>query len=372
MNKKFALSAILACAALTFAGDGLGAQAGTPMGKLTIVKDAQPNDAQDFTFTPNVPTIPQFLLDDDASGPLLNSKTFTIPAGSYTFTETQVSGWVLVSITCTPGAGTTTNVATRSATIVLAAGGNVTCTFVNKRTTAPLVQFRIRKNTGPTQIPGTYLFTVACTGAGGPYTGPPVAVAFPNPGMGTINVPSGSICTITETQPPGSWSPPVFTGSGIAVTPGAPWQAQVGPLAASGGTVTVANRPKTTSSDCPNPSQNTIGCRVTVTVKRTKGPAVYSVLVSPTSPMPNVVAPSTPASCVIAGMATPQTTCWFNYSTNGQFVTLTATSSTGVGTPPLPPTGFYWSGACASFGSTPICTVSATLSNPPIVTANFP
>ena len=42
----------------------------------------------------------------------------------------QVPGWNLASIVCTPSAGTTTSL-TGSATIVLAAGGDVTCTFTN-------------------------------------------------------------------------------------------------------------------------------------------------------------------------------------------------------------------------------------------------
>ena len=103
-------------------------------GSITIVKDAQPNDAQDFTFTPSVATIPAFPLDDDSDPTLSHQRVISgLPAGSYTFTETQVSGWTLASIVCTPSAGTTTNVVTGAATIVLAAGDNVTCTFTNVR-----------------------------------------------------------------------------------------------------------------------------------------------------------------------------------------------------------------------------------------------
>lgn len=103
------------------------------LGSITIEKDAQPNDAQAFTFTPSVVTIPAFQLDDDPSNSTLaNSKTITnLPAGSYTFTEGLVSGWNLASIACTPSSGTTTNITTRAATINLAAGANVTCKFTN-------------------------------------------------------------------------------------------------------------------------------------------------------------------------------------------------------------------------------------------------
>ena len=114
---------------------------------------------------------------------------------------------------------------------------------------------------------------------------------------------------------------------------------------------------------------STIGCRVTVTIKRSKGPNIYSVLASPaaTSPTPTPnIAPSTSASCVIAGMAMiNHVACWFNYSTNPTPVTLTATSSAGA-----LPAGFFWSGACS--GSSPTCPVSAKLIMPPSVIANFP
>ncbi|MBK6595404.1 MAG: hypothetical protein IPG23_23310 [Burkholderiales bacterium] len=60
-------------------------------GSITIVKDAQPNDAQDFAFTPSQATMPQFLLDDDSDSTLSNMKAYSgLPAGTYAFTETQV------------------------------------------------------------------------------------------------------------------------------------------------------------------------------------------------------------------------------------------------------------------------------------------
>ncbi|MBK6595403.1 MAG: hypothetical protein IPG23_23305 [Burkholderiales bacterium] len=53
-------------------------------GSITIVKDAQPNDGQDFAFTPSQATMPQFLLDDDSDSTLSNMKTHSgLPAGNY-------------------------------------------------------------------------------------------------------------------------------------------------------------------------------------------------------------------------------------------------------------------------------------------------
>lgn len=110
-------------------------------GSITIIKVAQPQDAQDFKFTPSVATIPFFFLDDDPSSTVPNSKTFdNLPAASYTFTETQVSGWTLASIVCTPSSGTTVNTTAGAASIALAAGANVSCTFTNKKTSNPPIK----------------------------------------------------------------------------------------------------------------------------------------------------------------------------------------------------------------------------------------
>ncbi|MBK6595402.1 MAG: hypothetical protein IPG23_23300 [Burkholderiales bacterium] len=92
-------------------------------GSITIVKDAQPNDGQDFAFTPSQATMPQFLLDDDSDSTLSNMKPYSgLPAGTSAFTETQVPGWTLASISCTPSSGTSTNLTSATATINLGRG----------------------------------------------------------------------------------------------------------------------------------------------------------------------------------------------------------------------------------------------------------
>ncbi len=80
---------------------------------FTIVKDAQPDSAQDFTFTATGPAIPGdglFQLDDDGveDNALPSSLTFTLvpnPEGSgldpYVITEELVDGWELDDIECT-------------------------------------------------------------------------------------------------------------------------------------------------------------------------------------------------------------------------------------------------------------------------------
>lgn len=100
------------------------------LGSITIVKDGVPDGAQDFAFTTSGTGLSAFSLDDDGDATLPNQKTFTgLAAGNYSVVETPVAGWTLSTITCSSGgSGDTT---TRSASIVLAAGANVTCTFVN-------------------------------------------------------------------------------------------------------------------------------------------------------------------------------------------------------------------------------------------------
>ena len=73
---------------------------------LTIVKDAQPNAAQDFAFTTSGPQLSGFLLDDDGDGTLSNTKVFTISGdgfGAKTVTESETAGWSLTDITCSEG-----------------------------------------------------------------------------------------------------------------------------------------------------------------------------------------------------------------------------------------------------------------------------
>jgi hypothetical protein len=63
---------------------------------------------------------------------LSNQKTFSgLAAGTYTVAEGSVAGWTLTSLTCSPSAAVTITGSTAS--INLAAGANVTCTFVNTK-----------------------------------------------------------------------------------------------------------------------------------------------------------------------------------------------------------------------------------------------
>jgi uncharacterized cupredoxin-like copper-binding protein len=115
----------------------------TKRAKITVVKDAQPNDAQNFAFSGTLGT---FTLDDDAgvSDPVdpldqyENSKVFAnVVPGTVTVTETQPNQyWTLKSATCVV-TGTsnvvTSNLVGGALTLTLAPGADVTCTFVNEK-----------------------------------------------------------------------------------------------------------------------------------------------------------------------------------------------------------------------------------------------
>lgn len=112
----------------------------TKRSNLTIVKDAEPNDLQDFQFGG---TLGAFALDDDAGMPeatadLLNSKSATgIVAGAYTIGETEPNNfWVLDSASCVTTGTSDVYPSTLSGTSLslnLDPGVDVTCTFKNKK-----------------------------------------------------------------------------------------------------------------------------------------------------------------------------------------------------------------------------------------------
>ncbi len=106
------------------------------LGYIKIVKDAQPNDLQPFTFTRNFGA--NFVLDDDAGvvgdiDNLPNNVTFAVIPGTYLVTEIQPNSyWINTAITC-DSVGSSGNTTTHTATIVVAANQTVTCTFVNSK-----------------------------------------------------------------------------------------------------------------------------------------------------------------------------------------------------------------------------------------------
>jgi len=103
----------------------------TSPGMVTIVKVADPQDPQDFSFTGDLGA---FTLDDDGvlANPLNNSMTFTsLTAGTYDVTEIVTPGWSLTGIACTGDLDAGSVVTLQTVSIDVDADENITCTFTN-------------------------------------------------------------------------------------------------------------------------------------------------------------------------------------------------------------------------------------------------
>lgn len=99
-------------------------------GSITIVKDATPNGDQAFDFSATGVSPTTFALTDD--GTVANTKEFKdLTPGKYTFSEDGETGWDLKSIICTGAQSSVIDTTLPTATINLAAGENITCTFSN-------------------------------------------------------------------------------------------------------------------------------------------------------------------------------------------------------------------------------------------------
>ncbi|WP_337731938.1 MULTISPECIES: right-handed parallel beta-helix repeat-containing protein [unclassified Pseudoxanthomonas] len=135
-------------------------------GSIVIIKDALPNDAQDFVFTTTGTGLSDFSLDDDADATLPNIHTFTdLATGSYTVTETTVAGWTLTNLVCVdPDSGSTVNVGTGAATLDLDAGETITCTYTNSKQAT----VRLQKSLPGGRFNAADQFTLSIVGPGAP------------------------------------------------------------------------------------------------------------------------------------------------------------------------------------------------------------
>jgi hypothetical protein len=127
----------------------------TKKGSIKIVKDAVPNDLQDFVFTGDVTNCTSFTLDDDAGvtggdDAKLNEKTCAVVPGTYAVDETPVSSWVK-GATCSDGSPITA--------IAVSAGENITCTFTNTKDAV----LKLVKQISPDTDPGKFDLTIAGT-----------------------------------------------------------------------------------------------------------------------------------------------------------------------------------------------------------------
>lgn len=139
--------------------------------QLSIVKNAVPDDAQDFAYTTSGAGLSSFSLDDDGETTILsNTKTFTGLVNDNTITrtvtETAVTGWTLTGIACTGATQSTVQIGTdgdfdtgdNSVSVVLKNGENVSCTFTNTASAS----LDIEKET----VGGTATFNYTTSGTG--------------------------------------------------------------------------------------------------------------------------------------------------------------------------------------------------------------
>ena len=100
-------------------------------GSITVVKEAEPNDVQDFGFVLN-PGFQEFVLDDDEDSLLSDSQSFIdLPAGEYTITEGLVPGWELESVSCVSDQRSLLPSVEPTRTLDLQSGEHITCVFTN-------------------------------------------------------------------------------------------------------------------------------------------------------------------------------------------------------------------------------------------------
>jgi hypothetical protein len=185
---------------------------------ITIIKDAVPDDAQDFAFTTTGGLSPaSFSLDDDANATLLNSQVYpgilvTAQNGnSYTVTEGAVSAWTLsfgspVCTVTTPNGGSQTgNVGTRTLSINLREGEDVSCTFINTLQQGTLKVFKhVVNDNGGTAVSGDW--SIHVTSGGSDVSGSPQPGSEPVGSMYTLN---GGTYNVSETDGPSGYT---FTG----------------------------------------------------------------------------------------------------------------------------------------------------------------
>jgi|GEM_PF-4382097 len=144
-------------------GDACDPQDNRPT-SINVVKEANPSDGTDFSFTSNLPGGSSFSLDDDdGSDPTLpEARLFDLlTAGSYTITEGITAGWALNDITCTGEVSYTPDLPNRSVTVNLATGQTPSCFFTNIQTAEGSIN--ITKEANPED--GTdFLFTSTSLG----------------------------------------------------------------------------------------------------------------------------------------------------------------------------------------------------------------
>ena len=155
---------------------------------ITIIKDAVPNDPADFAYTTTgtglTPTT--FSLDDDADPLLSNTQSYLglVDFTDKTVTETDpLPGFSLTGLVCVDSItdDSTEDLVTRTASIRIEEGEDVTCTFTNSRQPATLTLVKVVTNNSGGGAVATD-FTLSAAGPT-PLSGPGGASGPVDPGV---------------------------------------------------------------------------------------------------------------------------------------------------------------------------------------------
>jgi len=125
-------------------------------GLITIIKDAVPDNAQDFAFTTTGAGLNNFSLDDDANGTLSNTQVFSnLGPGAYSVTEGAQAGWALTNLVCNNQAATTNTQTGVVSIATLPSNSNISCTYTNTLQTGHII---VDKITDPAGDPQSFNF----------------------------------------------------------------------------------------------------------------------------------------------------------------------------------------------------------------------
>jgi len=103
-------------------------------GSITVIKDAQPDSTQDFSFTITGHEQGVFMLDDDGDNQnqLSNTKSFqNLFPGEYSISEEEVASWQLETLSCDNGEASLGLKEGNTVSFNLHSGEHITCTFTN-------------------------------------------------------------------------------------------------------------------------------------------------------------------------------------------------------------------------------------------------
>jgi hypothetical protein len=282
----------------------LSADAITLPASITIVKQATNESSTAFSFIGTPSPLTNFNLIDD--GTAANTKVFSgiTTFGTYVLTESSLAGWGLDRISCSVAnqlTGTTT-VQGSVATIVLAEGEDVICTFFNAPLPAPELDLSKTADAESFSAVGDQItYTYALTNTGNTILGPSQffidddKINGGNPfdcgaAATTLEMNGTVTCTAVYTVLSGDLESGSITNSAFG---------QVGELTSPTRQVTVTYIPPATTTTIPIATTTIPAVTTTLVISGTTIPEVATTIPIATTTIPavttTVVAPSTTA-----------------------------------------------------------------------------